>query len=176
MKARLSVGGLKVCGDALAVASGLGPEPAEGGEVDDVEAVEAEGRSVGIGLDALAAEAGRDAFGAEQGGQEVAFGVAEARAVGERLGGGAGYSVDPSIAAVLHLVANPFKTATDHGDWILVVSRKLSGEGQDLGILPIHDRRRREILTHNSASVWYLDGGESVPGSNAAGPIIRAIP
>ena len=111
-------------------------EPAESGQVDRVEAVQAERRPGAVDAQALVAEARRDRIGPQQRGQQVALGIAESRPVEEDLRGRAGHRVQAVIAAVLDLVPHPIETPPGHRNRIVSPLRQGPREGEDLRAIP----------------------------------------
>ena len=115
--------------DAGFVAAGIDAVPAMACQVNGYEAVEEEGRGGVVEGEALVAEGGGDAAGAEQCGEQVALGVAEADAVFEDVGGGAGDGGILGVGAVADVVADPEKVAA--GDFLVV-----RGVACDFGVAP----------------------------------------
>ena len=107
-------------------------------QVHGDESMEEKSRARPVPGQALVAEGGRNAPGAQQRGQEVAFRVAKAHPVLEHLGGGAGNGRHPAVRTVLNGVADPQKTAP--GDFLIVggIACDVGGGRQD-GRVPAVD-------------------------------------
>ncbi|MPN01639.1 hypothetical protein SDC9_148849 [bioreactor metagenome] len=139
---------VKLCVDAGFVASGVDAVPAEVLEKHRIQSVQAIRRPAVADGQTLIAQSGWDAVGSQQGGEQVAFGVAIAGFVNQYIRGFTCHRIQFEVRTVTDFITDEFEAATHQIVSGCRFPREISGDSKDARVVEINVSTGGEVSLH----------------------------